>query len=270
MELLLPGSEVPVRQRSEDGEWLQVLLEDGAQGWVSTELLALSGQLSPVDGEAITVADEMRIVVAAAGASPDSTVAGDNILVFTIPIVDMPALHGTATQLVTMATLPTAAPSPRATATVDARSAPTASPRAPTSDSSRPPRENVDVFAFCDDTKFGLSAPAAIPPGSTIRIFWAWFANSAQYLQDHIDNAVHVLRVNGETIPDVNQYRGSPQSSGSQHVVYWYVPYGRLRAGEYNINYRVSWRAAISDGSARYGPGTATEFEEESCRFIVQ
>ena len=83
-------------------------------------------------------------------------------------------------------------------------------------------------------------------------------------------NATHELRVNGEQIDRVNQYRLNPSRSGTQHVVYWYVPYGPLDAGEYSITYRVTWRAAISDGFARFGPDTQNEFEEESCNFVVR
>ena len=107
-------------------------------------------------------------------------------------------------------------------------------------------------------------------PGSTIKIYWAWFASTEVYLRDHMSNATHELRVNGEAIASVNQYRGNPSRSGTQHVVYWYVPFGPLETGDFTITYRVTWRNAISDGFESFGPGTATEFEEESCNFSVR
>ena len=141
----------------------------------------------------------------------------------------------------------------------------------PTPDiTSAPPRFDVNVFAFCDDSSFGIRAPTDLTPGSTIKIYWAWFASTEAHLRDHMANATHELRVNGAAIPNVNQYRGNPTTSGSQHVVYWYVPYGPLSAGQHSISYRVTWSNAISDGIANYGPGTAIEFEEESCNVVVR
>ena len=169
----------------------------------------------------------------------------------------------TATALVA-ATTAAAPPMPTATATETAP--PTDTPAVP----SAPPRLNVNVFAFCDDASFGIGPPTDLSPGSTIKIYWAWFASTGAYLRDHMTDATHDLRVNGEAIPNVNQYRGNPRASGSQQVVYWYVPYGPLTAGEQTISYRVTWRNAISDGYANYGPGTAIEFEEESCTFDVR
>ena len=117
---------------------------------------------------------------------------------------------------------------------------------------------------------FGIDAPSNLTAGSTIRVFWAWFASTEAYLRQHMSNATHELRINGTIIENVNRYRVNPSRSGNQHAVYWYVPYGPLEAGPHVITYRVTWRNPISDGYAAYGPGTDTEFEEESCNFVVR
>lgn len=128
----------------------------------------------------------------------------------------------------------------------------------------------VDVFAFCNNRAYGIPAPETLPAGSTIEIFWAWFAATDDQLDQHVTNAVHELKVNGVQINNVNQFRQNYTLQGGNRAVYWYVPFGPLDAGEYLITYRVTWQRAITDGSRYFGPGTAIEFEEESCNFTVQ
>lgn len=267
---LAPGSGVQVLGANEEDDWYQVLLEDGDEGWVSQSLLELGDGLSAAgesDGESITLSGETRVVVELAdGDSARDQSAEDGLLVFNVPIADGDSMKMTATALVgasqtsTSEAAPTdAAPVASATPSATAPSDPTAAPRL-----------DVNVFAFCNDSSFGIRAPSDLRPGTTIRIYWAWFASTEAYLRDHMANATHELRVNGEAIGSVNQYRGNPKRSGSQHVVYWHVPYGPLGAGEYSITYRVTWRNAIQDGYASYGPGTSIEFEEESCNFVAR
>ena len=267
VDSLAPGDEVLFIGQNEDGSWYQVRLEDGADGWVSASLLRIEGEApAPASNEtgesdALTLSEETRIIVEAAG--PDSA-DEDGILVFDVPIADVEAMQATATSLVAEAARASATAAPPTATTARRR------PTAAATESPATPRFDVNVFAFCDDPAFGIGAPQALAAGSTIKIFWAWFAATETYLRQHISNATHELSVNGERIANVNQYRLNPSRSGTQHVVYWYVPYGPLRAGEYSIAYRVTWRSAISDGYASFGPGTATEFEEESCSFIVR
>lgn len=132
------------------------------------------------------------------------------------------------------------------------------------------PRSGVDVFAFCNNNAYGIGSPTSLTAGSSIEIFWAWFATSNAHLDEHVENATHELRVNGTQIANVDQFRQAYITQGGDRAVYWYVPYGPLEAGEYLITYRVTWDTAITDGYGFFGPGTATEFEEESCNFIVR
>ena len=260
---LAPGSGVMILGTSDDEDWYHVRLENGADGWISAGLLEIEAP-PPAESESITISGETRVVVeVAAGETDAADSAEDGLLVFNVQVADIDSMNLTATVLVaaTTAAAPATATSP-ATATLP----PTDTPAGPTA----PPRLDVNVFAFCDDASFGISRPSDLTPGSTIKIYWAWFASTQAYLRDHMTNATHDLRVNGEAIPNVNQYRGNPRASGTQQVVYWYVPYGPLSAGEHTITYRVTWRDAISDGYANYGPGTSIEFEEESCTFDVR
>ncbi len=264
---LEPGIGLQILGTSEDEGWYNVRLQNGAEGWISVSLLAIETApetVPPAESDPITISSETRVVVEVAALEADETEsAEDGILVFNVQIADVDSMNLTATVLIAATT---AAAPPLPTAVATETEPPTATPAGPTA----PPRLDVNVFAFCDDASFGIPAPSDLPPGSTIKIYWAWFASTQAYLREHMSNATHELRVNGEAIPNVNRYRGNPRTSGSQHVVYWYVPYGPLAAGEHRITYRVTWTNAISDGYANYGPGTAIEFEEESCTIDVR
>ena len=236
IDALSPGEGAQIIGQDRANGWYQILLDDEKTGWVSAALLLVETPTPPI--------------------TPVPT--ADYTLLLDIPIVDLPAAHATATAIA------------ESTVEIAAQSTATASPPEQATLPAATPRRDVNVFAFCDDRSFGLSPPAGLTRGSTIRIFWGWFASSQALVWQHIDNAQHELRVNGASISVLDSYRLAPRQDGGQFVVYWYVPFGPLTAGTYEITYRVSWQSAISDGYARYGPGTATEFEEESCSFVVR
>ncbi len=278
IDSLPPDGGVIVLSQDEQSNWYRVLLDSGTEGWVSAALLELV-EATPVGlssaAEAVLRATVRRPVTPiGAETSPDELAGVDERLVFEQPIVDIEAINQTATALnagVIAATPVVEAESTEgdfevtitfATVTPGSVELPTRPPAAP--------RSGVDVFAFCNNRRHGIAPPSNLSAGSTIEIFWAWFASSEAYLRQHINNASHELRVNGAQITNVNQFRGAPIRRGNDYVVYWYVPFGPLDAGDYRITYRVTWRVAISDGYNSFGPGTATEFEEESCNFTVR
>ncbi len=235
IDALSPGDGAQIIGQDQSNGWYQIQLDDETSGWVSAALLLVETPTPPI--------------------TPVPT--ADYNLLLDIPIVDLPAAHATATAIAE-STVATAVPSP------------TTYPPTPATAPAATPRQDVNVFAFCDDRSFGLAPPAGLTSGSSIRIFWGWFASSEALVWQHINNAQHELRVNGTAIADLDSYRLTPRQDGSQFVVYWYVPFGPLSAGTFEVTYRVSWQSAISDGYARYGPGTDTEFEEESCSFVVR
>lgn len=129
----------------------------------------------------------------------------------------------------------------------------------------------VDVFAFCDNlTKYGIGAPRNLAAGSTIDIYWGWFAREEAQVLQHVNNATIELRVNGQLIENINNYRTRIRREGQDYVTYWYVPYGPLSAGSYEITYSVTWERSITDGYEYFGPGTNKPFEQETCTFTVQ
>ncbi|MDQ7028115.1 MAG: SH3 domain-containing protein [Anaerolineae bacterium] len=127
-----------------------------------------------------------------------------------------------------------------------------------------------DVFAFCDDPNFGLPPPTVLRAGDYIDIWWAWFASTEQQVQDHLDAASYELRINGEQIQVLPSYSTPIQAQGGAYATYWYVPYGPLPAGDYEITYVVTWSAPIFDGTDNFGPETDIPFEQETCTFTVR
>ena len=275
---LAPDESVRVLSQDESPNWYRVRLDDGAEGWVSASLLEIVDRPPLASGAAAVLEAAARVVGTpiAAEASPDELAAlatAEERSDSGLTIVDVASISSTATALfadVAVTAEDTAESDESAFALTITFATPTA-PSEPTSAGPpAPARTGVDVFAFCDNPVYGLPAPSNLGVGSSIEIFWAWFATSDEYLRQHISNASHELRVNSAQIVNVDQYRGASIRRGRDHVVYWYVPYGPLEAGNYRITYRVTWRRAISDGYKSFGPGTATEFEEESCSFVVR
>lgn len=290
VNILEPGSGVQILSGNEAGNWYRVQLGDGERGWISARLLQIVNPppttvpapaigTAPVSSttEAAAMEDQDEPIGAAPAADEAQAIAeasrSQSQLVINVPIVDLESINLTATVLVANAGSPvagfaeteptrTAEPPEPTRPSIDSVDVPTRIPAAP--------RMGVDVFAFCNNPVHGISAPSNLTDGSSIEIFWAWFASTDAYLRQHIANATHELRINGTQIANVDQFRSAPRQRGRDQVVYWYVPYGPLEAGNYRITYRVTWRNAINDGYKTYGPGTGTEFEEESCNFVVR
>ncbi len=127
----------------------------------------------------------------------------------------------------------------------------------------------VDVLAYCDDPGFGTPPPDDLKAGSTIDIYWIWYASTEQYIRDHLNSAVYEVSVNGDPLTNLPQYRQPIQNFGGDFAESWFVPYGPLEAGEYTITYRVSWSQQIFDGYQFFGPGSNTPSEEGTCTFTV-
>ena len=284
---LQPGTGVQVIGQDDDANWYNIKLESGDEGWVSASLLFLEETATPLPTVAaspvIARASTASGTSVSGGEAPANTPAppaaatDDGFLVFNVPVVDVEAIHLTATMLVSHSSATAAAtdsrqiagqPSPSGEDSAAAVAVSDEGIEAPTRPANAA-RQGVDVFAFCDDSAYGIAPPTNLSAGSTIEIFWAWFASSEDYLRQHIVHARHELRVNDMRIANVDQFRRPSITRGRDRVVHWYVPFGPLEAGEYRITYRVSWEAAITDGYDSFGPGTATEFEEESCGFVV-
>lgn len=130
--------------------------------------------------------------------------------------------------------------------------------------------QGVDVFALCDTPALGGAAPTNLVAGSTIDVFWAWFASTREQVEEHTAAVTYEVRVNDVPLTNWRQFGQAIRQQGNQYVRYWYVPFGPLTAGQYRITYRATWSRSIFDGAANFGPGTANVVEEGSCTFTVR
>ena len=111
---LAPESGVQIIGQNDDGDWYQVRLEDGDEGWVSASLLRLEDpplEGASSEGDAHRLSEETRIVVEL-GAADESRETEDGILVINLPIADVDAMRLTATALVGADLTATAAAAP--------------------------------------------------------------------------------------------------------------------------------------------------------------
>jgi hypothetical protein len=211
-----------------------------------------------------------------------------------LPVIDTTAINQTAIALagdvgIATATRPAGLATGGATVTAfpltpsrtPTRSAPTTTPNVlgtritatPFSNATAGPAntaQGVDVFALCDNAALGIPAPTNLGAGSTIDVYWAWFAASPELIQQHVTNATYEVELDGVLLTNWRQGATNIRPVGNQYVIYWYVPSGPLAAGRHRIDYRVTWAAQISDGSGTYGPGTSNTEETGSCTFDVR
>jgi hypothetical protein len=309
IKALKPGTGVTVLRQTEDGKWLNILMDDGTQGWIATSLLRINptptliptstptpnltalAQGTPLPtailgGGTITptpprsVATPTPIEEGALSPTPEATAA------FELPVIDVSSIQETATALAGgsnqsgTTTQPTSTGLPlgvTATFTPLALVSGTPATAAPTQagvgseGNTTGSQQGVDVLAYCDNRALRTPPPTNLKSGATIDVFWSWYAKDTNLIQQHIDNAVYDVQVDGKPLDNWQQFRIPVRKQGDgNYYVYWFVPFGPLAAGPHTITYKVSWKAAISDGYQMYGPGTNKESETGTCTFTVQ
>ncbi|QPC83845.1 SH3 domain-containing protein [Phototrophicus methaneseepsis] len=308
IDTIPPGTGVILLGVSPEGDWYNVRLEDNSEGWLAASLLRIPPTSTPfaspeatTDLTAIAQGTPLPTAILGGGTitpTPPRSVSGaqtptpptqvppteqdeDDARATTqalVPVIDLTAINRTATALAEGAA--TSTPGANATPTGSREISLTSQPGSDATESganvSTPevanegtPTSGVDVFAFCDDEGYGIPAPV-VPSGSSVEIYWAWFARTRQQVQDHIDAATHEIRVNDEIVPNPDNYVTDIRQQGAFYVAYYYVPYGPLEPGTYEIQYQVTWERAINDGDAQYGPGTNIPFQQETCTFTVR
>ncbi len=305
---LPPGTRVEVLGQSADGRWLNVKLEDNREGWVSERLLRLQETATPfptitptpdltaiaqgtvfptaiLGGGTITPTPPGSVIsptpVSASSDDEETAIASpEGSPTSFLPIIDVDAINLTATALAGGVVAPTTVPTERVLNTpVPGQSTPAPGTTSATAtlqtgvggEGSASAQQGVDVLAYCDNLAFGEPAPTTLAAGSTIDIWWSWFARTEQQIRDHLNNGVYQVSIDGVPLQNLDLYRQRiRQESDGNYYVYWYVPAGPLTSGQHRIEYSVTWTAAISDGYATFGPGTNTAQESGSCTFTVR
>lgn len=302
---LTPGTSVEVLGQDADGTWYNIQMEDGSEGWIAASLIRLQDTPTPIP----TFTPSPDLTALAQGTPLPTTVLGGGTVTPTppgsvvsptpvsatqddtdddeqaastpfLPVINVDSINQTATALVGGVVAPTSTPdtddsqptSAFPTPTLRGSSGATATLQSGVgSAGNTSAQQGVDVLAYCNDTTFGRPAPTNLAPGSTIDVWWSWFASTRAEIQDHLDNVNYEVAVDGVALRDWRNFRSSiRQESDGNYYVYWYVPVGPLTAGQHEITYRVTWSEAISDGYETFGPGTANPVQTGNCTFTVR
>ncbi len=308
-EAIAPGTGVTIIGQNADGTWYNIRLEDGNEGWVSARLIFIRDTPTPIptatpspDLTALFLGTPLPTAILGGGtitptppgairtatpadlqAAGGTTAAPTNTSAPFIPVVDIAAINLTATQLAFGIATPTPEPTANASPTLNVLEAqvvtPDPSAASPTMSITPPPasgsarvRQGARVFALCDNPALGGDPPPTdLAAGSTIVVWWSWFARTEDQIRQHLENATYEVRVDGDLLTRLTVYRSGITKPGNDYVVSWTVPYEKpLEAGVHTITYRVTWTQTISDGYRNYGPNTNNPVEEGSCTFTVR
>jgi len=130
-----------------------------------------------------------------------------------------------------------------------------------------------DVLAYCDNKTNG-EPRKTLASGTTVTIYWSWYAKTEDQLNNHITNAVYEVKVDDKVLQDwqphitnviQDTYRGD-----KVYFVYWYIPIGTPSPGEHKVDFKLTWKQKISDGFKEYGPGTDQESDTGTCTFTIR
>ena len=286
IEALPPNIRVEVLGISPDSNWFNIRLEDGREGWIRSNLLYVEPTATPFP----TATSLPNLTALAVSTLPTALFGGGTITPSPPPgAVSATPIGGTAAAVVPTvpgAGLPIIVDPINATGTALAGGAglvvpttrpaggPTGGPApiattAATSSGPAAVGERIDVFALCDNPSLGPAAPSNLATGSTIDVYFAWFAATRQQVEEHVAAATYDIRLDGTALP-VGQPQFIRASALGGFEAYWYLPAGPLSAGSHQISYRVSWSSQIFDGSSSFGPGTSITQETGSCTFTVR
>ncbi|NDJ62354.1 MAG: SH3 domain-containing protein, partial [Chloroflexi bacterium] len=292
IDALQPGTLIEVLDQNAEGSWLNIRMTDEEEGWISATLVRLQDTSTPIPSGTPTP----NLTALALGTPLPTALFGGGTITPTPP---SSIVTPTAIREIALATAaPNAAADDTAPALPDLASigltatalagglpptpdrpvgGPTGGPRIdgsptrpPTANPNASAQQGVDVLAYCDDRSYGSPPPSDLGAGSTIDVFWSWFATTRAFINDHLDAVSYTVTVNGEPLNWRQFQTNIRQPDGGDYFVYWFVPYGPLAPGEYRIEYSVSWSRAINDGYAQFGPGTGIPSQSGSCTFVVR
>jgi len=154
---------------------------------------------------------------------------------------------------------PTAMIAATATQAVEAT---TASPRV------TPSPEPVYVRAFC--TLIGSDPKTTAPRGAPVIIVWGWGAKTETQVQDHLDNNLTRVTLDGVEIAGTLRDGIFRSEGNGLYEAVWISPVGSLAPGTHIITYDLSWKKRIYDGSNTYGPGGEFETQHDECQLVVE
>jgi hypothetical protein len=304
---LTPGTRIEVLGQNAEGNWLNIELEDGREGWIAFSLVRLQETPTPLptltpspDLTALALGTPLPTAILGGGTvtptppfsalSPTPVTPTDEAEAQTgptltpfLPIINVESINQTATALVSggvvaatvtprasvSATEDPLGPTPTLNILASATALSVTAQSGVAGEGEASAQQGADVLAYCNERSFGRPAPSNLAAGSTIDVFWSWFAQTEAQIQDHLANVSYEVALDGVTL-NYRDYRGPiRQQNDGNYWVYWYVPAGPLSAGPHEITYRVLWREQITDGYDVFGPGTNNPEQRGTCSFTV-
>lgn len=139
-------------------------------------------------------------------------------------------------------------------------------PPATSSAVATPPPNRVDILAYCQQKRVRPPTPKTT---DEVFIEWSWYVARPEYMEEHLLNANYEVRLDGRLLENWERYATEMKREEGVWIIYWYYPVGRLSAGQHVVDFRLTWDQAITDGYARFGPGTPNEVDRGSCTFTV-
>jgi len=282
---LRPGTSIEVVATDTSGAWFNVRMDGGDEGWISATLV----RLEPTNTPPPTATPSPDLTSLAQGTALPTSILGGQPVTPTPPrsvvtpspagptetgvrLPNMQAIDQTATALASNALQIT--PFSSSQPTSGPLGGPTGGPMPGTPTAAVPvgnasSQEGVDVLAYCDNPIFGSPPPADLAVGSTIDVYWSWYATSMALLQDHIEAASYTVLLDGTRLNITFQPAPREQSDG-RYYQYYYARSESLARGQHTVQYTVSWDRAISDGEGSYGPGTTRVTDTGTCTFTVR
>ena len=304
IDALIPGTSIEVLVQDTEGAWFNIQMEDGSEGWIAASLVRLQDTPTPIPtltpspdltalaqgtllptsilgGGTVTPTPPGSVVSPTPVSATQQTVDNDTPATPFLPVINVDSINQTATALVGGVVAPTSTAATVNTTPTDGFATPTLRGGSSTNATATlqvgvgsagnvSAQQGVDVLAYCNNTSFGRPAPTNLAAGSTIDVWWSWFAQTQDQIQDHLANVTYEVAVDGVALRDWGNYRTSVRRENQDFFVYWYVPVGPLAAGQHEITYRVTWRETISDGYDTFGPGTSNPVQTGNCTFTVR
>ncbi len=124
------------------------------------------------------------------------------------------------------------------------------------------------IFAECD--VYPKANPGRLFDTDRLVVYWSWFAKTKDQVQDHINNAAYDIQINGQSATKVSLSEIKQLDDGKFWVFYTADLGDSWQAGDYQVGFHLFWNNAISDGFAKYGPGTTTERIDDTCTYKIE
>jgi hypothetical protein len=129
-----------------------------------------------------------------------------------------------------------------------------------------PEPNRVNILAYCQQKNIRPERPTT---SDNVYVEWSWFVALPEYMDQHLKNANYEVRLDGKLLENWQQYATEMRVESGVWIVYWYYPVGKLTAGEHQIDFKLTWDEAITDGYKQFGPGTPNEIDQGNCTFTV-